>query len=124
MTMTSTRADTVAATVDFRGESYFTRLEASSMDRFTQFALVAADEATKDAGLSPEDLSSPRVAVYFGTGIGGAYAVESSYRSFLDPNDSRVSPMTIVLTMANAGPAMSSPGPAALAGAARPQGRR
>jgi 3-oxoacyl-[acyl-carrier-protein] synthase II len=96
------RADTVAATVDFRGESYFTRLEASSMDRFTQFALVAADEATKDAGLSPEDLSSPRVAVYFGTGIGGAYAVESSYRSFLDPNDSRVSPMTIVLTMANA----------------------
>ena len=96
------RTDTVAAMVDFPAESHFTKMQLTSMDRFAQFALVAADEAVKDAGLAPDGFIGARVGVYFGTGIGGANAIENSYRSFLDPQQRRVAPMTIVLTMANA----------------------
>ena len=96
------RADTVAATIDFPAESHFTKMQLTSADRFAQFALVAADEAVRDAGLQPDAFAGSRVGVYFGTGIGGANALETSYRSFLDPQQGRVAPMTIVLTMANA----------------------
>ena len=96
------RPDTVAAMVDFPAESHFTKMQLASVDRFAQFALVAADEAIKDAALPPEGFAGSRVGVYFGTGIGGANAIENSYRSFLDPQQGRVAPMTIVLTMANA----------------------
>ncbi len=95
------RTDTVAAFIDFRSNDYFTKLELTRLDRFAQFALVAAQEAVRDAALE-KDFAGPRVGVYFGSGFGGANAVESSYCSFLDPAQARVSPMTIVLAMANA----------------------
>jgi 3-oxoacyl-[acyl-carrier-protein] synthase II len=72
------------------------------MDRFAQLGLVAADEAVRDAGLEAQALSGLRTGVYFGSGIGGASTIESSYRTFLDPGNGRVSPMGVVLTMANA----------------------
>ena len=96
------RKDTVAAMVDFPAESHFTKMQLASTDRFAQFALVAAQEAVKDAGLAPEDFTGSRVGVYFGTGIGGAAAIENSYQCFLDPQQGRVPPMSIVLAMANA----------------------
>ena len=96
------RPDTVAAMIDFPAESHFTKMQLTAVDRFAQFALVAADEAVKDAGLAPDRFAGSRVGVYFGTGVGGANAIENSYRSFLDPQQRRVAPMTIVLTMANA----------------------
>ena len=95
------RTDTVAAFINFRSNDYFTKLELTRLDRFAQFALVAAEEAVRDAALE-KDFAGPRVGVYFGSGFGGASAIESSYCSFLDPAQARVSPMTIVLAMANA----------------------
>ena len=45
--------------------------EERKLDRFTQFALVAADEAIKDSKLDIEKLDSTRLGVIIGTGIGG-----------------------------------------------------
>jgi len=95
------RSDTVAAYVDFAAETHFPRLQLITLDRFAQFALVAAEQAVKDAALTNADLVGPRAGVYFGTGSGGALAIEAGYRGFLDPQG-RVSPMTIPLTMSNA----------------------
>jgi 3-oxoacyl-[acyl-carrier-protein] synthase II len=93
------REDTVAALADFEAEAHFTRIQLGTLDRFAQFALVAAAQAVGQAGLGPGPFG-PRSAVYFGSGIGGASSLEQSYRAFL--SGGRVAPMTVVLTMPNA----------------------
>lgn len=95
------RPGIVAASVDFNPEAHFSRMELTTLDRFAQFALVASSEAVEQADAGSA-LASPRAGVYFGSGLGGASAIESSYRAFLDPARGRVAPMTVVLTMPNA----------------------
>ena len=56
---------------DFNPENYFDRKEARKLDRFSQFALVAADEAVKHARLTEEGIDQNRVGVIWGSGIGG-----------------------------------------------------
>ena len=55
----------------FNPEDYFDRKEARKIDRFTQLALVAADEAVKHANLNSEGIDKDRVGVIWGSGIGG-----------------------------------------------------
>jgi 3-oxoacyl-(acyl-carrier-protein) synthase len=93
--------DVVAASVNFEGEAHFDRMSLATLDRFAQFALVASTEAVAQAGLEPADFQAARCGVYFGSGLGGAGTLERSYRAFLT-GDGRVSPMTVILTMANA----------------------
>ncbi|MEO7960572.1 MAG: beta-ketoacyl-ACP synthase II [Ginsengibacter sp.] len=50
---------------------YFDRKEARKLDRFTQFALAASDEAVTDAGITKENVDPDRVGVIFASGIGG-----------------------------------------------------
>ena len=56
---------------DFEPTDYLERKEARKIDRFTQFALIASDEAIKDAGISKENVDVDRVGVIFASGIGG-----------------------------------------------------
>jgi len=50
---------------------HFDRKEARKIDKFTQYALVVAEEAVKDAGLTPQNADPDRVGVIWGSGIGG-----------------------------------------------------
>jgi 3-oxoacyl-[acyl-carrier-protein] synthase II len=95
------REDVVAARVDFDAEAHFSRIALGTLDRFAQFGLVAADQAVKEAGLVARDFAGPRAGVYFGSSIGGVGTIESTYGAFLSPQG-RVSPMSVVLAMANA----------------------
>ena len=56
---------------DFSVNDFIDRKEARRMDRFTQYALVTADQAVKDGGLEGLDLNPDRVGVIWGSGIGG-----------------------------------------------------
>lgn len=56
---------------NFEPTDYLDRKEARKIDRFTQFALVASDEAVKDAGITSENINPDRVGVIFASGIGG-----------------------------------------------------
>jgi 3-oxoacyl-[acyl-carrier-protein] synthase II len=56
---------------NFNPEDYFDRKEVRKYDLFTIFALVAADEAVKDAGFDLETVNKDKVGVIFGSGIGG-----------------------------------------------------
>jgi 3-oxoacyl-[acyl-carrier-protein] synthase II len=56
---------------NFNPEDYFDRKEVKKYDLFTIFALVAADEAVKDAGLHQDYINKDRIGVIFGSGIGG-----------------------------------------------------
>lgn len=56
---------------NFDPTQYIDRKEVKRMDRFTQYAMVCADEAIADAGLTNEKLNRNRIGVIWGSGVGG-----------------------------------------------------
>jgi len=56
---------------NFNVEDFIDRKEARKMDRYAQYAMVASDEAVKDAGFDFDTLNKDRVGVIWGSGIGG-----------------------------------------------------
>ncbi|OAQ38513.1 beta-ketoacyl-[acyl-carrier-protein] synthase II [Pedobacter psychrophilus] len=56
---------------DFVAEDYLDKKEARKLDPFVQYALVATEEAVKDAGLDFTKLNTNRIGVIWGAGIGG-----------------------------------------------------
>jgi 3-oxoacyl-[acyl-carrier-protein] synthase II len=67
---------------DFDPTVYLERKEARKMDRFTQFAIIASDEAVKDAGISKENVDADRVGVIFASGIGGLITFQEEVTNF------------------------------------------
>lgn len=67
---------------DFDPSLYFDRKEARKLDRFTQFALVASDEAVKDAGINKDNADPDRVGVIFASGIGGINTFQDDVMEF------------------------------------------
>ncbi len=55
----------------FNVEDFIDRKEARKMDPFTQYAVVCAEQAVKDAGISKDNVDVDRVGVIWGAGIGG-----------------------------------------------------
>ena len=101
--------DTSAYPVRFGGEvknfdvtKYVDRRESKRMDRFTQFAMAAANQALADSGLdfSKEDVF--RAGVIVGTGIGGIKEIEDQHLRIMDKGPSKVSPFCVPRLMANA----------------------
>ncbi len=67
---------------DFEPTNYLDRKEARKLDRFTQFALIASDQAVKDAGISKENVNVDRVGVIFASGIGGMATFQDDVMEF------------------------------------------
>jgi 3-oxoacyl-[acyl-carrier-protein] synthase II len=93
---TGRHATKFAAMVDdFDVADYINPKEARRMDRFTQFAVAATDDAIKDSALNLDDIDKTRVAVLIGTGIGG---METFYRqsvSYIESGPKGISPFFI-----------------------------
>ncbi len=66
---------------DFK--DYFDRKEARKMDRYTQFAHIAADEAITDSGLDLESIDKDRAGVIWASGIGGLDTFLEAIREFV-----------------------------------------
>ncbi len=88
-------AKVAAELKDFNIENYMDKKEARKMDRFTQYAVVAAKMAVQDAGLNITDEIAPRVGVWVGSGIGGLETLESQFEIFLTKGPRRVSPFFV-----------------------------
>jgi nodulation protein E len=73
------------------------------IDRFAQFALVAARESLADAGLQITPELSSKTAVVTGSCVGGQNSQETGFSNLYLKNNNRVHPFTIPRTMANAG---------------------
>lgn len=70
----------IAAEVDFDAEALgLGRQERDRQDRYIQFALVAADEAIRDAGLDPDRTDPWRTGVSLGSAVGGTTRLEHDY---------------------------------------------
>lgn len=86
---------------DFDALNYMDRKEARRLDRYTHFALAAADEAIKDSGLDLETLDKDRVGVYLGTGIGGMQTFFDQSIELAKSGPRSVSPFFITMMIPN-----------------------
>ncbi|MCR6721851.1 MAG: beta-ketoacyl-ACP synthase II [Chitinophagaceae bacterium] len=67
---------------NFDPAQYLDRKEARKIDRFTQFALVASDQAMADAGLNKDNINPDRIGVVLGSGIGGLITFQHEVTEF------------------------------------------
>lgn len=67
---------------NFDPVQFLDRKEARKIDRFTQFALVASDQAMNDAGLNKDNINPDRIGVVFGSGIGGLITFQNEVTEF------------------------------------------
>jgi 3-oxoacyl-[acyl-carrier-protein] synthase II len=76
---------------------YLDRKEARKMDRYTQFAMIAAIQAVKDCGWDLEQEDKNRIGVVFGVGIGGikTFEEEVSYYALNQENGPKFNPFFI-----------------------------
>jgi nodulation protein E len=93
----------VAAEVkDFDPLKHFAERQLSTLDRVSQFAVVAAREAIAQSGLAFDMALSTRTATIVGTGVGGQTTLDESFRRVYLEKRTRVFPLTIPKLMANA----------------------
>ena len=85
---------------DFDTSEYMEKGEARKLDRFSQFAVSAAEQAVRQSGIT-EAVDSERLGVYFGSGIGGFDTIISEYNNLLNRGPKRVSPMMIPKMISN-----------------------
>ena len=103
------RAKIAAEVKDFDPDKLIGRREARRMDRYAQFALVAADEAIADAQFPDDQELRNRTGVLIGTGIGGIMTIqEQTFKVWEVKDISRISPFFIPMLMANAAGAQVS----------------
>jgi len=67
---------------NFNATDFLNRKEARKMDRFTQYAMVASDEAIIDANLDLDTVNKLRVGVIWGAGIGGLETFQNEVLNF------------------------------------------
>jgi len=92
----------IAGRVAVEPSEILERVKARRWDRSTQFAMVAAMEAWKDAGLEGAELDGERVGVAMASGIGGVTTLLSNYDVYLEKGPRRVSPLAVPMLMPNA----------------------
>ncbi len=67
---------------NFNVTDFFNRKDARKMDKFTQYAMVASDEAIADSGLDFENEDTNRIGVIWGAGIGGLETFQNEVLNF------------------------------------------
>lgn len=86
---------------DFDPGQYVDPREARRLDRYAQFAVAAAVQAVRDAGLEITPENGERVGVYIGSGVGGIHTLLENYRTLLERGPRRVSPTVVPMMIAN-----------------------
>ncbi|MGO8817291.1 MAG: beta-ketoacyl-ACP synthase II [Terriglobia bacterium] len=87
---------------DYDPLGYFPAKRLDLLDRFSQFALIAAKEAMDSSGIQLRDEERPRFGVVTGTGMGGATTFETGYFKLFAEHATRLHPFTIPKIMHNA----------------------
>ena len=80
---------------DFNPEEYLEPKEAKRMDRFTQFAMVAADEAIADSGIDEANIDPYRIGVIVSSAAGGFKTFEKNHMCMIERGPTKASPFTV-----------------------------
>ncbi len=86
----------------FNPETHFDPKDVRRLDRYTQFALVAAHSAVTDSGLDFANEDVYRCGVILGSGIGGLNEFEEQHSRYIKDGPARISPFTIPKMIVNA----------------------
>ncbi len=86
---------------EYNPEEHFDRRSAKRLDRFSQFAMIAAREAIKDSGITKENTNMERVGIVVSSGIGGLGTIEEQNINLNQKGPDRVSPMYIPMAICN-----------------------
>jgi len=86
---------------NFDPEKYFDRNEVKRLDRFTQYALIAAESAIADCGMDLNSVDRNRFAVITASGIGGMETWQTNYKVMLEKGTRRVSPLFIPMMISD-----------------------
>ncbi|MBL4808098.1 MAG: beta-ketoacyl-[acyl-carrier-protein] synthase family protein, partial [Rhodobacteraceae bacterium] len=86
----------------FDASAHFTRQQMSLFDRFTQFAVLAANEAVAQSGIDFNDELSAKSGVILGTSGGGLQTQDENFRLVYEDGKNRVHPFIIPRLMNNA----------------------
>ena len=92
----------IAARVAVEPSEVLERVRARRLDRTSQFAVIAAEEAWKDSGLDGVEIDKDRLGVAIASGIGGVTTLLSNYDVLLEKGARRVSPLAVPMLMPNA----------------------
>lgn len=95
------RCKLAAEVKNFDPTQYMDKKAARRMERFCQFAVAAAGEAIRDAGLDMEQEDAYRVGCSIGSGTGSLQAIEREYDRLKEKGPGRVSPMFVPLMISN-----------------------
>lgn len=87
---------------DYNPEDYFPAKRLDLLDRFAQFALIAAGEAMQSSGIEVRDEERSRFGVVMGSGMGGAGSYDAGYHNLYAKNVTSLHPFTIPRIMHNA----------------------
>lgn len=87
---------------DLKVEDYLDKKEMRRLDKFTQYALIASDEAVKNSRLNLDEIDKSRFGVMVGSGIGGFHTHEHEFSNLFNKGPKRISPMYIPMTIINA----------------------
>ena len=85
----------------YEPEDYFDKREAKRLDKFSQYAMIAAREAWNDSGLDKEKENMEKVGIILGSGIGGIETIEKENEKCISKGPDRVSPMYIPMGISN-----------------------
>lgn len=77
--------------------------ESRRMDRYTQFALMAAEEAVKDSGVNTENTDPYRFGVIVGSAAGGFDTFEKQHHTIIERGPSKCSPFTVPMIISDMG---------------------
>src|SRR5580698_124043 len=99
----STRFSNAAEVPDYRAADYFDEKEAGFLDRFSQFALIAAREAVRDSGLDFDHSLRENTAIVTGSCAGGQTTEDEGFHGLYALKNTRFAPLSIPKVMANAG---------------------
>lgn len=91
-----------AEVADYNPEDYFPPKRLDLLDRFSQFALLAAKEAVETSGLEIKEEERARFGVVIGSGMGGAQGLDYGYLKLYAQQATRLHPFTIPKIMHNA----------------------
>lgn len=89
---------------DWKAEAHFDSKSAKRLDRYAQFAIVAAMEAMKDSGIDMGREDPDRCGCILGSGIGGLNEFEDQHDRFREGGPGRISPFVIPKMMGNSAP--------------------
>ncbi len=92
----------IAAAASFDASAHFGAPRLRMLDRVSQLALVAAQQALRNAAIELNDEERATTGVFLGTGMGGAGTSDDGYKTLYRENSDRIKPYTVLMAMNNA----------------------